>query len=124
MRQVLALTLDEQIEASESVWLLWALGSQRETRRAAFDFLKANYDALLVRLPHGEMSPVLYLPWIGASLCAPDTRQEIASFFETRSASVTGASRELAQVLESVDQCVARTQAQQPALAEYLASRP
>ena len=122
--QVLALTLDEQIEASESVYLLWALGSQRETRRVAFDFLKANYDALLARLPQGEMSPVLYLPWVGAGLCAPDTRQEIGSFFEKRSASVTGASRVLAQILESVDQCVARKQAQQPALASYLESRP
>jgi alanyl aminopeptidase len=75
-------------------------------------------------LPHGEMSPVLYLPWVGAGLCAPDTRQEIGTFFEKRSASVTGAPRVLARILESVDQCVALKQAQQPALAVYLKSRP
>ena len=124
VRQVLALTLDARIDARESVWVLWALGSQRETRRDAFDFLKANYDALLARLPQGEMSPVLYLPWVGASLCAPDTRQEIGTFFEKRSVSVTGASRVLAQVLESVDQCVARKAAQQAGLVAYLESRP
>jgi hypothetical protein len=121
---VLALTLDTRLDARESVWVLWALGAQRETRRVAFDFLKANYDALVARLPHGESSPVIYLPWVGAGLCAPDTRQEIAGFFERRSASVTGASRVLAQVLEGVDQCVARAQAQQPTLAAYLESRP
>jgi len=124
VRQVLGLTLDERLDPRETVWLLWELGSQRETCRTAFDFLRANYEALVARLPRGEMSPVPYLPWVGAGLCAADTRNEIGGFFEKRSASVTGAARVLAQVLESVDQCVARKNAQQAGLVAYLASLP
>jgi alanyl aminopeptidase len=118
------LTLDERLDPRETVWLLWELGSQRETRHTAFDFLRTNYETLVARLPRGEMSPVPYLPWVGAGLCAADTRQEIAAFFEKRSASVTGASRVLAQVLESVDQCVARKSAQQAGLVAYFTSLP
>jgi alanyl aminopeptidase len=122
VRQVLALTLDERLDPRETVWLLFELGSQRETRRTAFDFLTANYETLVARLPRGEMSPVPYLPWVGAGLCEADTRQEIGGFFEKRSASVTGAPRVLAQILESVDQCVALKRAQQKGLAAYLVS--
>jgi hypothetical protein len=117
VERVLALTLDARIDPRESVVLLWALGAQRETSRAAFDFLKAHYDALVARLPAGEMSPVPYLPWVGARLCS---RPEIESFFKGRSAAVPGAPRVLDQVLESVDQCAARKQAQQPGLSAYL----
>jgi alanyl aminopeptidase len=116
-QRALALTLDARIDARESVVLLWALGRQRETSRAAFDFLKANYDALIARLPTGEMSPVPYLPWVGARLCS---RPELEGFFGERSASVPGAPRALDQVLESVDQCAAKQRAQQPGLTAYL----
>jgi hypothetical protein len=53
-----------------------------------------------------------------------DVHREIESFFGPRSASVEGAPRVLAQVLEAVDQCVALKKAQQPSLAAYLESRP
>ncbi len=124
VQQVLALTLDDRLDPRETVRVLWALGSQRETRQAAYAFLQSNYDPLVARLPQGMMSPVAYLPWVGASQCAADTRQEMQAFFEKRSATITGAQRVLAQVLESVDQCVALERAQQPGLAAYLESLP
>jgi alanyl aminopeptidase len=117
VQRVLALTLDARIDARESVSVLWALGSERETSRATFDFLKANYDALVARLPAGEMSPVPYLPWVGARLCS---RPEIEGFFKERTASVPGGPRVLDQVLESVDQCTAQKKAQQAGLSAYL----
>ena len=117
VQRVLALTLDARIDARESISVFWALGSDRETSRATFDFLKANYDALVARLPAGEMSPVPYLPWVGARLCS---RPEIEGFFKERTTSVPGAPRILDQVLESVDQCVAQKQAQQAGLSAYL----
>jgi alanyl aminopeptidase len=123
VRDALALTLDERLDPLESIRVLWALGSKRGTRRAAFDFLKANYDALVARLPQGQMSPVPYLPWVGANLCAADTRQEVEGFFAKRNASVLGGPRVLAQALEVVDQCVALKGSQQASLAAYLESR-
>ncbi len=58
---------------AQSIGAAVRLGRQRETRRAAFDFLKANYDALVARQPQGEFSPVRLLPVGRAGLCAEDT---------------------------------------------------
>ena len=122
--ELLPLTLDDRIDPRESIYLLFRLSQQRETRRTAFDFLKANYEKLLARLPQGELSATQYLPWAGAGLCADDTHAEIEGFFRPRAASVMGAPRVLAQVLESVDQCVALKHAQMPSLVAYLEARP
>jgi alanyl aminopeptidase len=119
-REALALTLDERLDLRESVWMLWGLGSHRETRRLAFDFLKSHYDALAGRLPKGTFSPTAYFPWVAAGLCTSDARQEIEAFFEPRAAAVEGGPRVLKQALESVDQCLARRKAQQPSVAAFL----
>ncbi len=121
-REALALTLEERLDPRESVRILGVLSSQRETRRASFDFMKAHYDALVARLPRGEFSTPAYFPWIGAGLCADSTRQEMEGFFKERSAGVAGGPRILAQALEDVDQCVARKKVQQPGLVAFLES--
>jgi len=123
-QRLLALTLDPRLDARDSVWLLFGLGSRRETARASFDFLKAHYDEIVARLPQGEFSPLPYLPWVGAGLCEDETRSELEGFFSARARAVTGAPRVLAQVLESVDQCVARKRAHQPGVVAYLESLP
>jgi alanyl aminopeptidase len=118
----LALTTDQRLEPLESVTILFGVGSKRETRRAAFDFVKEHYDALVARLPRGPFSPTLVLPWVGARLCTPDAHEEIETFFEPRSASLEGAPRMLRQALEVVDQCVALRKAQEGSLAASLQS--
>jgi alanyl aminopeptidase len=122
-REALALTLDERLDARESVFVLLDLGSHRETRRLAFDFLTRHYDALVGRLPHGAFSPVADLPAIAAGLCTPEARQEAEAFFKPRAAAVEGASRVLDRALESVEQCLARRRVQEPGLEAWLRSR-
>jgi alanyl aminopeptidase len=122
--EALALTLDERLDWRESVRLLWALGSHRETRRTAFDFLKSHYDALARRLPEGLGSPVAYLPWVAAGLCTPAGRREIETFFAPRAATIEGAPRILDHALESVDQCIAGKKVEEPSIAAFLDTRP
>ncbi|MGE5127049.1 MAG: M1 family aminopeptidase [Betaproteobacteria bacterium] len=122
--ELLRLTLDARLEPRESIRLLLALGSQRETRRAAFDFLRAHYDALRARLPRGLLSPLASLPWIGAGLCSPESRRETAAFFGGQLAGVDGGQRSLAQALEAADQCLAQKRAQQPSVAAFLSAPP
>jgi alanyl aminopeptidase len=122
-REALALTLDERLDARESVWILLELGSHRETRRLAFDFLKSHYDALTGRLPRGAFSPVAYFPAVAAGLCTPEARTEAEVFFKPRAAAVEGGPRVLDQALESLDQCLARKRAQEPGLAAWFRSR-
>jgi len=124
VRDALALLLDDRLDPRESIVVLWALAYERDTRRPAFEFLKANYEALVARLPHDEMSPVPYLPYVGVGLCAADTRREIEGFFAKRAATITGGPRILAQALERVDQCVALRQAQRASVSAHLESRP
>ncbi len=120
--EALLLTLDEHLDARESVQLLWAFGSHRESRRTAFDFLKSHYDALTRRLPEGMFSPIIYFPWVATGLCTSDARREIETFFAPRAAKIEGAARVLNQALESVDQCVARKKVEQPSVAAFLQS--
>jgi alanyl aminopeptidase len=122
-RDALALTLDERLDARESVWVLLELGGHRETRRLAFDFLESHYDALTARLPRGAFSPVAYFPAVAAGLCTPEGRREAEAFFKARAAAVEGGARVLDQALESVDQCLARKRVQEPSLAAWLGSR-
>ena len=123
-RQALALTLEERLDARESIWILFRLAGHRETRREAVDFLKSHYDALVGRLPKGTFSPAAYLPWVAAGLCDADTRQEMEAYFGPRAATIEGAPRVLQQALESVEQCLARKRAQQPSVAAYLQAQP
>jgi alanyl aminopeptidase len=123
-QEALALTLDERLDARETVRLLWGLAQHRETRRAAVDFLKSHYDALTARLPKGTFSPAAYFPWVAARLCATDTRPEMEAFFRPRAATIEGAPRVLEQALESVDQCRARKREQQPSVAAFLREPP
>ncbi len=122
-RDALALTLDDRLDARESVFILLDLGSHRETRRLAFDFLKSHYDELARRLPQGTSSPVAYFPAVAAGLCTTDARREMEAFFKPRTATVEGGPRVLDQALESVDQCLARKRVQEPSLAAYFRSR-
>ncbi len=122
--QALALTLDDRIDARESVRILLDLGSRRETRRLAFDFLRDHYDALASRLPGGSPSPLASLPWIGVRLCTPEARNELKAFFGPRFARLEGGPRSLQQALESADQCVAQKQAQLPSISDFLRPAP
>jgi alanyl aminopeptidase len=122
-RDALALTLDERLDLRESVWVLLGLGSQPETSRLAFDFLKSHYDELVRRLPQGTFSLTAYFPWVAADLCTAGARQEMEAFFRPRAAAVEGAPRVLDQALESVEHCLARKGAQQPSVASFLRSR-
>ena len=122
--EALALTLDDRIDARESVRILLELGSQRETQGLAFDFVRDHYDGLASRLPGGSPSPLSALPWIGVRLCTPEARSELEAFFAPRLARLEGGPRSLQQALESADQCVAQKQAQLPSLSGFLRATP
>jgi alanyl aminopeptidase len=122
-REAVALTLDERLDLRESVWILFGLGSHRETGRLAFDFLKGHYDELTRRLPKGTSSTTAYLPWVASGLCTAGARAEIEAFFRPRTAAVEGGARVLDQALERVDQCLARKTAHQASVAAFLRSR-
>jgi alanyl aminopeptidase len=116
----LGLTLDERLDARESIVILQVLSGQRETRALAFDFARANYAALAGRIPSDWVS---FFPWMATGFCDGERRAETEAFYRDRMARVDGGPRSLDQALEAMDQCIARRQAQQPSVARFLESR-
>ncbi|MBU8896761.1 M1 family peptidase [Corallococcus sp. H22C18031201] len=126
VRANLSLIVDKEQDPRETMWLL--LGASRDTRTQdlAFDFVKTHYDELAGANGKAALLPEEFIPhlvYIGSSYCDAGKRAQFAQFFTERNAKVSGGSRELAKVLESVDQCIALKQAQGASLESFFAGR-
>jgi len=116
-RKALDLLLDPGLDSRESIAILWRALGHAETREPSWQFFKANFDAIAVRLPR-EYLPVL--PRAGADFCDAAHREEVRRFFSARAGKIEGAARPLAQTLESVDRCVALSGGQRAGVASFL----
>ena len=80
-----------------------ALGEDAN-RGAAFEFLQANFDALVAKLPQHSMS------WLMGPLgdfCTRSEREQFAGFFKDRAKDSLGGPRAYRQSLERIDLCIA-----------------
>jgi alanyl aminopeptidase len=103
-KRTLALTLDEKLRVNERLLPLLVQLGQRETREAAFGWLRENFDALLAKLgAHGGNDV------IGAtsSFCSTQAASDVEQFFGPRVEKVPGGPRELALTLETIRACAA-----------------
>ncbi len=101
--------------------LLFGGQSQDATRTMALDFLRANWDAVVKKMPTGggfDFGAVL--PRVGASYCTVPLRDELKTFFAPRVEQFTGAPRALDQTLEAIDLCIANKAAQSASVAAFL----
>jgi hypothetical protein len=103
-KRTLALTLDPKLRVNERLHPLISQLGQRETRAAAFAWLKENFDALLAQLgSHGGNDVI----GANASFCSEQAAQDVEQFFATRVDKVPGGPRELALTLETIRSCAA-----------------
>jgi alanyl aminopeptidase len=114
----LALALDPGLPAHETISLVGRVGGWAESAPLAYRFLRANWDALVARLPADAGAGLV---WVGARTCDPALRADVAAFFDGRSTVRKGGPRTYAQALEAMDSCVAWKRANGPALSAYLA---
>jgi hypothetical protein len=117
-KDALSLVLSADFDIRESIGILRAALGDRRTREAAWDFFKANFDALLGRLPQETRGT---LPRFGRAFCDAAHRADVESFFRDRVEKLTGAPRALAETLEAIDQCAALASEQSAAVGEFLA---
>jgi alanyl aminopeptidase len=92
-----------------------------ETRDLPFQFVRRNLDALLARLPRevgGDFAASL--PEIGRAYCDASHRDQVKAFFGERVKHYSGGERNLAQTLESIDQCIAQSQRLGPEYRSFL----
>ncbi len=105
----------------EGARLLFAGQGSATTRKLPFHFLQAHFDEIVAKRPTGggfDFGAVL--PNVGASYCDAQSKSELETFFEPRSPKFTGGPRALAQVLETVDLCIANKAAQEPSVTAFL----
>jgi alanyl aminopeptidase len=121
-RRALALTLTKEFDARESFYaLLFGPLAYPETRDLPFQFVQQNIDTLLTAIPRevGEDYAAV-LPSVGRAFCDASHREAVQTFFQDRVKSFTGGPRNLAQVLEEIDLCIAKRKALTPELEAFL----
>jgi len=121
-RAGMELFLTGNYDAREAYYaLLFGPLKYRETRSLPFEFLNQHVDAILAKLPRevGE-DFAASLPSLGTGFCDAAGRQQVNDFFKDRIESYAGGPRQLAQVLESIDNCAALTKATGPSVIDFL----
>jgi len=102
--RMLSLALDERVDGREALELVEDALQDDDNRAAAFDFVRARFDALVARLPPetaGELATPL------GDLCTPQARATFVDFFHDRSPRFLGGPKRYAEALESIDLCIA-----------------
>ena len=102
--RVLGLTLQNDVSGRDADDLLADALEDEVNRRPAFDFLRANYDALVAKLPQDTMA---WLIRPLGELCTREERELFAGFFKDRAANFLGGPRRYRQSLERIDLCIA-----------------
>jgi alanyl aminopeptidase len=112
------LVLHSDLDARESAGLLRAGTGDPQTEDMSFQFVKANYNELVKRLPSGGGSEAgATLPSVIAG-CDARAEEEL-KFFEDRSKEFAGGPRDFQQVKERVKLCQARKAAMGADLVDF-----
>ncbi len=102
--RALGLALRADLNGRDAEDLVYNALADDANRRAAFDFLRASYDALAAKLP--QTSLAWLLSPLG-DLCTGEERELFAGFFKERAGKVYGGPRQYQQSLERIDLCIA-----------------
>jgi alanyl aminopeptidase len=84
-RETMQLALKPDFDLRESVSLLFGPMGVPETRYLPFEFVKANYDALVARIPAGSTFGFgEFLPFVGGAFCDDKSAEAVKAFFEPK----------------------------------------
>ncbi|HYV66929.1 MAG TPA: ERAP1-like C-terminal domain-containing protein, partial [Myxococcales bacterium] len=115
-RDAMGLTLSDELPARETITVVYGASRSVETRGAAYDFVRENFDALSGRLPVREAANLVA---VGAALCDESKRSGMEDFFGERMTRFQGGPRRYAQAVEQLRTCAAFRAAQAPAVARF-----
>jgi alanyl aminopeptidase len=114
--------LKKEIPLADGFALLISAGQNfSDTRGLAFEFVKQHFDEITAGHPSIFGNDLgSFLPFSGAAFCDAKSRDEVQAFFRPLVDKYPGAPRNLAQVLEGIDLCIARKAAQEPSVQAFL----
>jgi len=115
--EALALALHAGLDARDSIAVVWAASVEPHNRELAYQFVRANFDALTGRLPPDWTAGFTRY---GAALCDESRVSEVEAFFKPRTTRARGGPREHAQKLEEMRLCVAFRKAHAAGLAQAI----
>jgi alanyl aminopeptidase len=113
----LALVEAAPIDSRELTGLLFGAARWPGTRALALETVSQHFELLSSRLPERSAAVLFFA---GAAFCDTQHRAEVEADFSPRAEKTLGGKRILAQVLESIDLCVARRAVQVPSITSYL----
>jgi alanyl aminopeptidase len=96
---------DDVINGRDANNALYEVLEDEANRGPAFAYLRANWDAVVAKLP-AESPSWLISPL--AALCTPEERATFAEFFKDRAARLFGGPKRYQESLESIDICIGR----------------
>ncbi|HVH44166.1 MAG TPA: M1 family metallopeptidase, partial [Labilithrix sp.] len=105
VEQNFKVAMSDEFDPRESLGLITGAANDSKTRQMAYDFVKANYDAIIARLPRDAGSSLVH---VGAAFCDAEHRADVEAFFKDRTIHTTGGPRTLAQSLENMSLCIAQ----------------
>src|SRR5260221_665358 len=98
--RTLAFTLDKELSGRDARDLLEDALDDQTNRRPAFDFMRANYDALVAKLPEHTMARLME-PM--GDFCTREERDAFVSFFKDRAPAILGGPRHYRQAPQRID---------------------
>jgi alanyl aminopeptidase len=115
--QNLQLFLTDEFDPRESLTLLFGASGDNKTRQKAWDFMKANFDKIVARMPKDWGSSLVGL---GGGFCDGDHKSDVEHFFKERIHKLDGGPRSYAQTVESIALCQAQLPARQASVSAFL----
>ncbi|HEY4357454.1 MAG TPA: M1 family metallopeptidase [Acidobacteriaceae bacterium] len=103
---------------NQDSWIPMAIELSRyQTRPVAWEYIKANWDKVQAQF---TMSSGNQIVGVTGSFCSPAAHKDVEDFFATHK--VQAADRALKSALEAIDACIVFRNAQEPKLAQWLAT--
>jgi alanyl aminopeptidase len=117
VQQNLQIVLGDDFDPRESITLLFGASTDKKTRQMAWDFVKANFDKIIHRLPKDWGASLVSM---GGGFCDADHRAELEAFFKDKVTKLDGGPRSYAQTLESISLCIAQQPTRQASVTTFL----
>jgi cytosol alanyl aminopeptidase len=117
IEQNFAIVLSDEFDPREAHTLLFGASNDPKTRQMAYDFMKANYDRIVGRMPKDWGAQ---LSGMAGRFCDAQHHADAEQFFKEKVQTKTGGPRILAQTLEGISLCEASRSAQQPSVSAFL----
>jgi len=117
LKEAFALTLDPSLDFRETVYTFYAALGTDAGRAALWNFVKANFDAIIARMPRETTGGITYM---ASGFCDAAQEKDAKAFLGGRVEKLPGGTRNLAQTLETIQLCIASRAVQEPGVREFL----